>query len=169
MSNTQKRAVVKKRKTANKTVSHGIGSFIRMKRINPSIRGYKKLQEHILEMENQLIREQCEPEQLTAKEEMLIKGTVEAYAIILLGNMFVKKWGVLSPSKAKQGELEYQAILGKSMIAYQNTIRQNIMALESLKRDNEKKPPMSEAEFVQQIEESGDEKVPDDSKAKAGA
>jgi len=161
---------VYKRKPANKNVTHGIGTFLRSKKINPSIRGYKKLQEYLLQMENTLILEQCDPGMLTAREEILIKGLVEAYGVMLLGSMFVKKYGVLSPSKAKQGELEFQHILGKSMVAFQNTIRQNVLALESIRRENgNKKPIVSEAEFVKQIEGGGDEKVPDDKKAETGA
>lgn len=159
-----------KRKPADKRVTHGVVTFLHSKKLNPSIRGYKKLQEHLLTMENSLSLEQCDAGMLTAREEILIKGTVEAYGIVLLGGMFVKKYGILSPSKAKKGELEYQHILAKSMIAYQNTIRQNILALESIRRENgRKKPVMSETEFVREIEEGSDEEVQDDQKTEGGA
>jgi len=145
---------VYKRKPRNKAVKHGIGTFLRSKKINPSIQGYKRLQNHLLSMENTLILEQCDPGMLTAREEILIKGLVEAYGVVLLGSMFVKKYGVLSPAAEKKGELQYQPILAKSMVAYQNTIRQNILALESIRRESgNKKPVISEAEFVREIEE----------------
>ncbi len=161
---------VYKRKPRNKSVKHGINTFLRSKKINPSIQGYRRLQDHLLSMENSLIREQCDAGMLTAREEILIKGLVESYGVVLLGSMFVKKYGVLSPSKAKHGELEFQHILGKSMVAYQNTIRQNILALESIRRENgNKKPVMSEAEFVKQIEEGSDEEVQNDKKTEDGA
>lgn len=163
---------VYKRKRANKSVKHGIGTFLRSQKISPSIRGYKRLQEHLLVMERALIAEQCVAGELTAREEILIKGTVEAYGIILLGNMYIKKYGVLSPAKLKAGELEYQPILGKSMLSYQNTIRQNVLALEHMRRENgrQREPIKSEAEFVREIEEGGgDEEIRDDAETKEGA
>jgi len=159
---------VKKRKRADKRITHSISTFIKTGKINPSIRGYRKLQSHLLDIENSLIIEQGGPG-ITAKEEILIKCVIEGYGILMLGNMYVKKYGVLSPGKLKAGELQYQAILGKSMVAYQNTIRQNIMALESLKRDDGGKPVISEAEFVQEIEGGEAEKVPDDTAPEDGA
>lgn len=116
----------KKRKSG---VKHGIHFWLGEGRINPSIRGYKKLQKYLEDMESELIDLQGGREKLTAAQEILIKGTIEAYGVILLASMHCKKEGILRPDKAEKGIIELQPVLGQQFLAFLNTVRQNLLAL----------------------------------------
>lgn len=164
----------KKGKTDGRLV-HGIGFFLRTGRISPTVYGHRRLQEYLRDVERALVEEQGGAKLLSVKEELLIKSTMEAYGIILLAAMYCKKYGVLEPAKLKEGIIELQPILGKSMIAYQNTIRQNMLALGGMRRIELRKLVRSEADFVKDVEwfkkKGGkkDEKVQGNGKADAGA
>jgi hypothetical protein len=63
----------------------------------------------------------------------LIRGTCEAEGVVMLIGLYLRKNGVLDNRAAKRGTLELTPLLSKSWLAYQNTIRQNVLALEQLK------------------------------------
>jgi len=115
------RAIVKKQRS-------GIYSWLRTGRVNPSIRGHKKLQAYLMDLERELTELQG-PGGMTAGREILIKSTVEAFGAVLLASMYCKRAGILRPDAAKKGVIEFQPVLGKQFLAFMNTIRQNLMAL----------------------------------------
>jgi hypothetical protein len=116
-------------KRKSRPVSHGIKFWLRTGKINPSIRGYRKLQRFLEDLEHQLIEEQGGAEKLTAAREMLIRSTIRAYGVILLTEMYIAKYSVIRPDKARRGVLQYQPILERSYWGAQSSIRQNLMAL----------------------------------------
>jgi len=120
---------IKKVEGQDKRLSHGIYSWLKTGRINPSIRGYKKLQRYLEDIEKNLIDDLGGPENLTAAKEILIKGTIEAYGVVFLATMYCKKYSILRPDKARKNVLELQPVLGHQFIAFMNTIRQNLIAL----------------------------------------
>lgn len=120
-----------------KKVTHGIYFWLNEGRINPSIRGYKKLQRYLEDMEKELIDLQGGREKLTAAQEILIKGTIEAYGVILLASMYCKKQGILRPDKAERGIIELQPVLGQQFLSFLNTVRQNLLALGLEKKEND--------------------------------
>jgi len=109
--------------------THGVYSWLQTGRINPSIRGYKKLQKYLEGMEKNLIDDQGGLENMTAAKEILIKATIEAYGVLFLASMYCKREGILRPDKMKRGIIELQPVLGHQFIAFMNTIRQNLLAL----------------------------------------
>ena len=117
---------------------HGIYSWIKTGRINPSIRGYKKLQQYLKDMESSLIDLQGGPEELTASKEILIKATIEAYGVLLLASIYCKREGILRPDLLKKGIVELQPVLGRQFLAFLNTLRQNlvVLGLDSKKTDD---------------------------------
>lgn len=115
-----------KKKTKAK---HGIYFWLKTGRVNPSIRGYKKLQRYLEDMERDLIDLQGGPEKLTAAKEILIKATIEAYGVFLLASMYCKREGILRPDLLKKGIIELQPVLGRQFLAFLNTLRQNLLAL----------------------------------------
>jgi len=115
-----------KKKTKAK---HGIYFWLKMGRVNPSIRGYKKLQRYLEDMERDLIDLQGGPEKLTAAKEILIKATIEAYGVLLLASIYCKRDGILRPDLLKKGIVELQPVLGRQFLAFLNTLRQNLLAL----------------------------------------
>jgi hypothetical protein len=119
----------KKQSEKKKRPTQGVYTWLQSGRINPSIRGYKKLQKYLEDMERELIDLQGGPDKVTAGQEILIKGTIEAYGVILLASMYCKKEGILRPDKAKDGIIELQPVLGQQFLAFLNTTRQNLLAL----------------------------------------
>jgi hypothetical protein len=63
----------------------------------------------------------------------LIMGTCEAEGVVMLIGSYLRKYGVLDHRAVKRGSLELSPLLSRSWLAYQNTIRQNVLALEALK------------------------------------
>ena len=129
--------------------THGIKFWLRHGKINPSIRGYKKLQKFLEDLERQLIKEQGGAERLTAAREMLIRSTIRGYGVILLTEMYVAKYSVIRPDMAKLGVLQYQPILERSYWGAQQQIRQNLLALGL---DRVPVPEPSLAEVIRQID-----------------
>jgi len=120
-----------KSKSSNqdKQISHGIYSWLRSGRVNPSIRGHRKLQKYLEDMEADLINSLGGPKKVTAGQEILIKGTIEAYGVILLASMYCKKEGILRPDMAEKGVIELQPVLGKQLLSFLNTVRLNLITL----------------------------------------
>jgi len=116
---------------------HGVYSWLKTGRINPSIRGYKKLQKYLQDMERELIDMQGGPGKLTPAKEILIKSVIEAYGVLFLASMYVKKEGVLRPDMLDKGVVELQPVLGKQFLAIINTLRQNLVALGLEKKEAE--------------------------------
>ena len=110
-------------------VKHGIQTWLRTGRINPSIRGHRKLQKYLREMERELIELYGGPESITVAQEILIKATIEAFGILMLATMYCKKHSILRPDKERQGIIELQPVLGNQFIAFLNTLRQNLISL----------------------------------------
>jgi hypothetical protein len=156
----------------NGNITHGLGFFLRTGRISPTVYGHRRLQEYLRDMERALVEEQGGAKQLSIKEELLIKSSMEAYGIILLAAMYCKKHGVLEPKKLKDGIIDLQPILSRSMIAYQNTLRQNLLALSGMKRIVLAKLMRSEKDFVKSIEwfkDKGSEEIQGNGKTDEGA
>jgi len=102
-----------KNKTKKKNPKHGVYSWLDQKRINPSIRGHRKIQAYLEDLESQLVAMQGGPDQLTAAKQILIKSTIEAYGVVLLASVYCKDAGILRPDKKKEGVIELQPVLGK--------------------------------------------------------
>ena len=129
--------MTKQKKTKKKNPKHGVYSWLDQKRINPSIRGHRKIQAYLEDIESQLQGMQGGPDKLTAAKQILIKSTVEAYGVILLASVYCKDAGILRPDKKKKGVIELQPVLGKQFLAFMNTIRQNLLALGLDKKEAE--------------------------------
>ena len=109
--------------------THGIYSWLKSGRINPSVRGYKKLQRYLEDVEANLINCLGGPDKVTAGQEILVKGTIEAYGVILLASIYCKKEGILRPDMFEKGVIELQPVLGKQLLSFLNTVRLNLICL----------------------------------------
>jgi len=127
--------MTKQKKAKKKNPKHGVYSWLDQKRINPSIRGHRKIQAYLEAMESQL--QDMQGGSMTAAKQILIKSTVEAYGVILLTSVYCKDAGILRPDKKKKGVIELQPVLGKQFLAFTNTIRQNLLALGLDKKEAE--------------------------------
>jgi hypothetical protein len=110
-------------------IRHGITTWLRTGKINPSIRGHKKLQKTLRDIEADLIKDLGGRETLTTTQEILVKATCECFGVLILATMYCKKYSVLRPDKAKDGIIEFQPVLGNQFIAFMNTLRQNLVVL----------------------------------------
>ena len=110
-------------------IKHGLSTWLRTGKVNPSIRGHKKLQKYLKAIEADLIKDLGGQKNLTTAQEILVKATIEAYGILLLAIMYCKKYSVLRPDQAKKGIIELQPVLGHQTLAFLNTLRQNLVAL----------------------------------------
>jgi len=106
--------------------THGITTWLKTGRLNPSIRGHRKLQAYLKQLERDL--SECQGE-MTAAREILIKGTLEAYGVLLLASLYCKEAGILRPDQKRRGIIELQPVLGQQFLAFLNTIRCNLVAL----------------------------------------
>jgi len=142
-----------KKNQKSKKVKHGIHTWLDQGRINPSVRGYRKLQKHLEDIEAQL--QDMQGGKVTAAKQILIKSTIEAYGVILLASVYCKDAGILRPDKKKNGVIELQPVLGKQFLAFMNTIRQNLIALGLDKKEAEKILTIEELAKKVEKEEQG--------------
>jgi hypothetical protein len=119
----------KEQETKQPRSKHGIYFWLKSGRINPSVRGHKKLQRYLEDVEADLINCLGGPEKVSAGQEILIKGTIEAYGVILLASMYCKKEGILRPDMFEKGVIELQPVLGKQLLSFLNTVRLNLISL----------------------------------------
>ncbi|MBA7662243.1 hypothetical protein ES703_70271 [subsurface metagenome] len=81
---------------------------------------------------------------MSIKEEILIKTCVEGYGIILLATMFSRKYGIFSRESIKKGNFKLVDCLDRSVVAYQNSLRLNLLSLESLRKSGAQRDELDE-------------------------
>lgn len=112
-----------------KKITHGINFWLRTGRVNPSIRGYKKIQKYLADLEAQLIEEGGGQANLTAAREILVRSTIRGYGVIMLAELYASRYSVVRPDQVKAGVLAFQPILEKGYIGILAQIRANLLAL----------------------------------------
>jgi len=112
-----------------KNVRHGIPFWLRTGKVNPSIRGYKKIQRYLMDLEAQLIEDSGGQVQLTAAKEILIRSTIRAYGVVMLAELYAGKYSILRPDDVKRGVMTFQPILERSYANIFGQVRQNLVAL----------------------------------------
>lgn len=132
-------------------ITHGVHTWLRTGKINPSIRGFKRIQKYLRDVEKDLIADLGGPENITVAQELLIKSTIQAQGVLLLAGAFSQKYSILRPDMAKRGILELQPVLGKQFCAFLNTIRQNLIVLGLERKAGE--PEASLADIIREIDE----------------
>ena len=112
-----------------KGLTHGISFWLRTGKVNPSIRGYKKIQKYLQELETQLVSDCGGLDNLTAAKEILIRSTIRGYGVIMLAEMYASKYSVVRPDQAKAGVLAFQPVLERGYIGILAQVRANLIAL----------------------------------------
>ena len=118
---------------AGRPPEHGVYSFLEKGKM-PSIRGIRKVRKYADELEQDLKDYYGNDKgELTPGQEMLIRSTMQSFKVQLLVELHLNKIGIpMKPAELRRGVLELQPVLAKSYLAYANTVRQNILALEGL-------------------------------------
>ena len=107
---------------------HGIYLFLKHNQL-PSIRGRRKVQKILTDLESGLVAELGGWDKITPQQEMLVRATVKCYGVILLTELFVNKYSPLRPDLAKRGVLAYQPVLERSYLSFLNSARLNLAQL----------------------------------------
>jgi hypothetical protein len=118
-------------------VKHGINFWLRTGKVNPSIRGYKKIQQYLVDLEKQLIDESGGAANLTAAREILIRSTIRAYGVVMLAELYASRYSVIRPDQAKHGVLALQPMLEHGYTGILAQIRANLSILGLDKREPE--------------------------------
>jgi hypothetical protein len=136
-------------------ITTGIVTWLRTGKINPSVKGFKRIRTYLRALEKDLIAEKGGPENLTAAQEILIRTTIQSYGVLLLASAYTQKYSILRPDQAKLGIIELQPVLGHQFIAFQNSIRQNLVALGIDRREIDTTQTLAEieAEIAREREE----------------
>jgi len=119
----------KKKRPGLFPVTHGVYTWLRTGKVNPSVRGHRRLQRYLKDLRRDLIEQLGGPEAITPAQEALIESTIQALGVQLLAGAYCQRFSILRPDLARRGILEFQPVLGKSLLAYINTVRQNLIAL----------------------------------------
>lgn len=106
--------------------THGGNRFVRTGRL-PSIRGKRKIEKRLNELRTRLM--EVVPNSQDPRKAVLIEQIVQSEGFQILVGEYVKRVGILNPRKFRQGLLELQPVLGKSLIGFMNSQRQAIGAL----------------------------------------
>lgn len=107
-------------------MKHGIDHYIKHGKVPRKLPGREKLVKRLTEVRLEL--EKTIPDLSPAKQ-IILDETLKAVMICWLTGLYVGKYGPLDPAELEKGRLELQPVLGKSFIAYLNTIRLNFIAL----------------------------------------
>ena len=110
-------------------VKHGVVTWLKAGKISPSVRGFRRIQRYLREIKSDLVTDLGGPERLTAAQEILVEGTIQAYGVLLLAGAYTSKHSILRPDAVSKGIIELQPVLGKQFIAFLNVIRMNLAAL----------------------------------------
>lgn len=108
-------------------VKHGIYLWIKHNQL-PSLRGKRKVQKAIEDIEKRLVQELGGWKNITAGQELLARAVVKCFGVLLLSELFINKYGPLNPVLARRGVLEYQPIF-KAWATFQNSLRLNLEKL----------------------------------------
>jgi len=110
-------------------VLHGLGPWLKTKKISPSVRGYRRLQRYLRDIRRDIVNQLGGPGAITPTQEALVESTIQALGVQLLAGAYVQKYSILRPDQARRGILEFQPLLAKSLVAYANLVRMNLVAL----------------------------------------
>lgn len=108
--------------------THGIYKLLKHGQL-PSIRGKRKVQKCLEDIEASLIKDYGGPENISTAQEIIIRATTKALGVLHLAELYVNEYG---PIRKKGNDIELRAILGKNYLSYLNSIRQNLLALKEL-------------------------------------
>jgi len=134
---------------AKKVPRTGVVPWIRDGKL-PKGRGSWRLKKFIRDLEKNLFDSLGGLENITPQQEILARSTIRALGVLLLAERYIEKHGPLRKDLFDKGILDFQPVLGKSYIAYMNTIRQNLLALGLEKKQIEE--TLSFADIIREAE-----------------
>jgi hypothetical protein len=107
----------------------GVYTWLRSGKINPSVRGHRRLQKYLADVRKDVISDLGGRDNMTALQEILVESTIQAYGYALLAATYTRKYSILRPDSARKGILELQPVLGQQFLSFLNTVRQNAVVL----------------------------------------
>lgn len=137
---------------------HGVYSWLRSKR-GTTDRASRATLREVGKLMEEFESEHTVDGKISPGARALIMGTCEAEGVVMLIGGYIRKHGVLDHRAEKRGSLELSPLLSKSWLAYQNTIRQNVLALEELKRtraNNQEGPSLAAIRAEYEVQTSAE-------------
>jgi len=107
-------------------IKHGIIHFKRTGEFHPSLRGRQRLRKELEALGNEI---RSAIPSLTPQKELLLNETLRVTACLWLGGLYLSKVGLFKESKLKDGVLEPQPFVSSTLLALENTLRLNLLAL----------------------------------------
>jgi len=107
-------------------ITHGIYHFLKTGEFHPSIRSRARLKKELEKLGEDL--RQNIPD-LNVQKEILLNESLFCIGVLWLARLYIGKVGIFKEEELKKGVLDLQPYLGKQMISFLNTVRQNLLAL----------------------------------------
>ena len=148
-------------------VTAGVKLWLRTAKINPSVRGHRRLEAYLRLTEQNFVQDLGGPDNMTTAQEVLLKGTMQALGVLLLAGAYCQKYSILRPDQAAKGVIELQPCLGQQYLSFLNTIRQNLVVLGMDRRKAE--PILTPFELAAAIDEEKASKAREAGEAKIEA
>lgn len=109
-------------------IKHGLTPWIKQGQL-PSGRGMAKIKKHLADIQDRLIDSLGGVKEITPQQEILAHSTIKGLGVMLLVELYINKEGPIRKDLLRRGIVELQPVLGKSYVAFLNSIRQNLLAL----------------------------------------
>lgn len=107
-------------------IKHGIEVFKRTGEFHPSIRGRQRLKRELEQLRDDIL---SAIPSLTPQKELLLNETMRIVGCLWLAGLYMSKVGLFRESKLKDGILEPQPFVSSTLLAMENTLRLNLLAL----------------------------------------
>ena len=123
----------------------------------PTGRGFEKVKRYVRDVEVRLVEALGGLKTITPQQEILIQGTIKALGVCCLVELYINREGPIVKHLLRRGIVELQPCLGKSYLAFLNTIRQNVIALGLDRKETER--ILSPADLADIIDKENEEKA----------
>jgi hypothetical protein len=132
---------------------HGVYAFLTSGKL-PSGRSWKRTQVQVARLREELIR-QYGGDKIQPSVLALIESAISGLTIQRLGELYVKKAGILRGDSLAKGNLELHSILSGQFISYANLVRLNLEAAARLAAQKAPEGPLPTiAEIVREHDQA---------------
>jgi len=107
-------------------IKHGITYFKRTGEFHPSLRGRQRLRKELEQLRNDI---RSAIPALTPQKELLLNETMRIVGCLWLAGLYMGKVGLFLEPKLAQGILEPQPFISSTLLAMENSLRLNLLAL----------------------------------------
>lgn len=107
-------------------IRHGIIHFKRTGDFHPSLRGRQRLRRELEQLRGNI---RSAIPSLTPQKELLLNETMRIVGCLWLAGLYMSKVGIFREEELKEGILEPQPFVSSTLLALENSLRLNLLAL----------------------------------------